>query len=525
MKKIFIYPILFACFASFGQLTLKRADKYFASYDFEKAAYFYKSFLHEKDDAYSQLQLAKIYSYTNNHVEAERWYREVMDRNDLEPVHYLHYAQSLSALGKYQEALPYYDKYRERADDKLLAEEKYYEITDIDEFFADSALALVKKLDFNSVESDFAPSIYGEDLVFASARGNSFGIQRKFSWNNKNYLDLFQLNKEGEVVKFDKTINSKYHEGAITFSPDGNTAFFTRNNFNKGQFSRSKKGVNMIKLYTATKDANGKWGNIQEFKYNSDEYSTGDPSLSADGLTLYFVSDKPGGFGGTDIYSSKKVGEEWSEPVNLGHKVNTEANERTPFVSKEGNLYFASEGHFGLGGLDLYAADFANGTYVEVRNLGYPVNSSGDDFAMIIDSETRNGYFSSNRAGGKGEDDIYGLYLEEKPAIKIKGNTFWRTDEEDVYSRKGLEDVKISIVNLTSGAFENLYSDENGSFELALKPGSKYEITASKENLITSVASIDLKNSQIKRINPIETAQNKDETQRSSLSYFKSWKK
>jgi outer membrane protein OmpA-like peptidoglycan-associated protein len=123
---------------------------------------------------------------------------------------------------------------------------------------------------------------------------------------------------------------------------------------------------------------------------------------------------------------------------------------------------------------------------------------------MIIDSETRNGYFSSNRAGGKGEDDIYGLYLEEKPAIKIKGNTFWRTDEEDVYSRKGLEDVKISIVNLTSGAFENLYSDENGSFELALKPGSKYEITASKGSLITSVASIDLKNSQIKRINPIE---------------------
>jgi tetratricopeptide (TPR) repeat protein len=491
MKKIFLYPILFGCFASFGQLTLQRADQYFKKYDFEKAAYFYKAFLHNKDDAYSQLQLAKIYTYVNDPVEAERWYREVMDREDLEPVHYLNYAQSLSALGRYSEALPYYEKYRNVASDKLLAEEKVYGVSHINDFFADSALITVQKLEINTVESDYVPAFYGDNLVFSSSRSNAFGLQRKFSWNDKNYLDLY-LAKGNEVSVFDKHINSKFHEGSSTFSKDGNTIYFTRNNYNHGEFTRSNKGINMIKIYTSTKDANGNWGEIKEFQYNSDNYSTGEPSLSEDGLILYFISDMPNGFGGTDIYKSIWNGSAWGEPINLGHKVNTESNERTPFLATNNYLYFASEGHFGLGGLDIYEAEAHGGVYDQVRNIGYPANSSGDDFGFILNGQTKAGYFSSNRKGGKGDDDIYAVHIKTQPNIKLAGNSFWRKMDQDIYSRKELADAKITVKNLTTGAINELYTDEQGSFILDLASESKYEITASKAGLINSVAILNL---------------------------------
>ncbi len=503
MKKIIFLPILFACVTGYAQLTLKRADKYFSKYNFEKSAYFYKAFLFKKDDAYAQLQLAKIYAYVNNSVETVRWYKEVIDRNDLEPIHYLNYAQALSSLSRYQEALPYYEKYKGLASDKLLAEEKVYGINHINDFFQDSALYQVKNLDFNSIDSDFAPMFYGDSVVFSSARSTDFGLQRKFSWNNKNYLDLFYVGKEGKVAKFDKNINSKYHEGSIAFSPDKKTAYFTRNNYNNGKFDRSKKGVNMINMYSATLNSHGKWSSITPFKYNSNDYSTGEPSVSLDGNTLYFISDKPEGFGGTDIYKCTWAGTDWSEPINLGHKVNTESNERTPFISEEGILYFASEGHFGLGGLDSYMAEISNGSFLSPKNMGSPINSASDDFGLILNPK-KVGYFASDRVGGKGDDDIYGVHVNEQPLMKITGNSFWRTDEEDIYSRKSLSDVKISVQNINTGTIQELYSDELGGFELNLNAGSKYEVIASKENLINSAAFLDLTKKHIKKINPIE---------------------
>lgn len=504
MKKIFIFPILFGCITSYGQLTLKRADKYYADFDFDKAAYYYKAFTHDKDDAYSQLQLAKIYTFVNDPIETERWYREVINRNDLEPVHYLNYAQALSALGRYQEALPYYEKYKELAPDKLLAEEKTYGISHIEDFFSDSASVKVKTVKFNSSETDFAPSFYQNSIVFSSGRSNVFGLQRKVGWNNKNFLDLYVADSAGQISKFDKHINSKFHEGSTTFSPDGKTMYFTRSNYNHGHLGRSKKGVNMIKLYSASLDAHGKWSNIQEFKYNSDNYSTGDPSLSADGSVLYFVSDMPGGFGGTDLYKSVWTGTEWGTPVNLGHKVNTESNERTPFLTPDMQLYFASDGHFGLGGLDIFAAEAHEGVYDEVRNLGYPINSSHDDFGFIFEPESRTAYFSSERENGQGGDDIYWAYLEEQPKIKLNGQTFWRTPNESLGNRKDLGNSTIVIKNLNTGSIEKLTTNELGAFKADLKQGTKYEIFAYNDTLTPSVASINLMRKGIKTLQPIE---------------------
>jgi outer membrane protein OmpA-like peptidoglycan-associated protein len=504
MKKVFIIPVLLACVSGFSQLTLKRADKYFDQLDYEKAAYYYKAFLHEKDDAYSQLQLAKIYSHMNMPVETERWYRELIDRDDLEPVHYLQYAQALCALGRYNEALPYYEKYRNVATDKLMAEEKVYGIQHINDFFADSALSQVKAASFNSSSSDFAPAFWGNNVVFASGRGNAFGLQRKFAWNNKNYYDLYVGGDSTKTKRFDKAVNTKFHEGASAFSADGMTMYFTRNNYNKGKLDRSKKGLNMMKIYTSTKNDKGKWSDIKEFKYNSNDYSTGDPCLSADGQTLYFISDKPGGFGGTDLYKCVLNGGQWGEPINLGHKVNTESNERTPYLTKDGTLYFASEGHFGLGGLDIYQAQKTGDTYNQVRNLGYPVNSSRDDFGFIVNSENGNGYFSSDRTGGKGDDDIYWAHIEQNPKIKVQGVTYFRKDNQDLYNKSVLPFASILVKNLSTGEKYEIETDENGAFNTGLKEGYKYEIVAKKDTLIKSVGVIDLTSRNIKNVNPLE---------------------
>lgn len=502
MKKLLILPLLFACAGAFAQLTLKRADKYYEQLDLEKAAYYYKAFLYKKDDAYSQLQLAKIYTRLNAPEKSAKWYSQVIHRDDLEAVHYLNYAQSLSALGKYEEALPYYNKYQSLADDKLLAAEKTYGLTHLDEFYEDSSLITLKESSVNTEESEFAPSFYGDKLVFASDQGHPFGISRKFAWNNKNYLDLYVM-ESGKVKDFEKGINTRYHEGASTFSSDGNEVYFTRNNFGKKGFRRSKSGINKLKIYTATKSGN-KWGDEKEFKFNSDDYSTGDPFITKDGSAIYFVSDRPGGFGGTDIYMSKKELTGWSAPINLGHEINSEGNERTPFIDGNGVLYFSSEGHFGLGGLDIYKAEVVNGSYKEVVNMGYPLNSSLDDFGFIINSQTRNGYFSSNRTGGTGRDDIYEVHVKEEPKVKLMGTVYSLTEGELISKKKSLKQSEIEAKNLGNNEVKDYLSNEDGTYNVTLKSGFKYEIVASKEGLVPVKNEIDLRDKGIKALNPMD---------------------
>lgn len=502
MKKLLILPLLFAFAGTFAQLTLKRADKYYNELEFEKAAYYYKSFLYKKNDSYSQLQLAKIYTALNKPAESAKWYGKVINRDDLESIHYLNYAQSLSALGEYDEAIPFYNKYQSLADDKLLASEKTYGLKHLDEFYEDSSLVSIKLLGINTEEAEFAPAFYGDKVVFASDQGHPFGISRKFAWNNKNYLDLYSM-ESGKVSKFEKGVNTKYHEGASTFSPDGNTIYFTRNNFGKKGFRRSKSGINKLKIYSATKSGS-KWENETEFKHNSDEYSTGDPFVTEDGNILYFVSDMPGGFGGTDIYKSIKEGSGWSKPVNLGHKINSEGNERTPFLDANGVLYFASEGHFGLGGLDIYKSQANNGSYEEVENMGYPLNSSLDDFGFIINSETRNGYLASNRLGGSGRDDIYEVNVKEDPKVMISGNVFTIGEGQPNSSKLSLDGAKVSVKNLTTSDAKEYSSSTNGSFNIGLKPGAKYLITASEGVLVPASKEIDLRDKGVRSVEPID---------------------
>lgn len=503
MKNIITISILFACVSGSAQLTLRRADQYYEQLDFQKAAKYYKAFLYKKDDAYSQLQLAKIYKRLNNPELTERWYKEIIHRNDLEAIHYLNYAQSLSALGRYEESLPYYNQYQELADDKLLAKEKTYGIQHLSDFFEDSALATITPMDFNTAEEEFAPTLIGDELIFSSSRGNIFGLERRFSWNDEHFLDLYRVNvQNGEVNKFTKGVNSKFHEGATAFTPDGNTLYFTRNNYVTGRFGRSQSGVNMLKIYTAKRTDKG-WKNIRDFEYNSDDYSTGDPTITADGKVLYFISDMPGGYGGTDIYKCTKTESGWSTPINLGHQVNTEGDERSPFLTEEGKLYFSSEGHFGLGGLDIYVANAHQSVYDEVINMGSPINSSRDDFGFIFDPTTRQGYLASNRHGGKGSDDIYAVTLLEDPKVALTGMTYSMTEGQSDNQKLPLSGALIEVVNVTTGKQTSYTSDDQGKFNIGLKPGSKYEVVAKKDNLTPAQSTVDLTVKNQKTIDPM----------------------
>jgi len=272
----------------------------------------------------------------------------------------------------------------------------------------------VNNLGFNTEYSDFGGTLQDGKLYITSSRNTS---RQNYGWNAQPYLDIYELsvNEDGTyqpAALVDGDLNTKYHEGIVSFSPDGNTVYFSRESyfekdFVKDSITKNKAGV--IQLFKASKDGD-KWSNVQGFPMNSKNYSVKNPSVSTDGKTLYFASDMPGGYGLFDIYkASINADGSLGEATNMGQKINTEGQEMFPFISSNNTLYFSSNGHLGLGGLDVFYTKGIDGKWSPVRNVGIPVNGNGDDFAFHIDEESGDGFVSSNREGGIGSDDVYSI--------------------------------------------------------------------------------------------------------------------
>jgi len=267
----------------------------------------------------------------------------------------------------------------------------------------------IKNLSINTKYSDFGTSFYGNShVVFSSPKNNKSLIKTVWKPNKQRYLDLYigSIDTDGEIIEKQqllREINSKYHQAKVVFTKDLRTIYFTGND--------SKNTVN-LQLFKASVAADGKWINLVKLPFNSDQYSTGHPALSPDNKKLYFISDRPGTFGKTDIYVVD-IHEDgtYGKPKNLGPKINTVHNEMFPFISNDHTLYFSSKGHSSIGGLDIFASKANIIGFSQPVNLGIPVNSEKDDFAFIIDSKKMRGYFSSNREKGKGDDDIYSVKL------------------------------------------------------------------------------------------------------------------
>jgi outer membrane protein OmpA-like peptidoglycan-associated protein len=400
------------------------------------------------------------------------------------------YAHALKGTGKYARAKRITRLYNKEIQKEEADESEIIDMADAREALLDNILnteelVAIRNLSINSRYSDFAPMFHNEkEVVFASAMDSAFITTRRYKWNDQPFLDLYvgKLNEEsGEVldaVKFSKKVNTKYHEAGVSFSPDNSTMFFTRNNYGR-KLKRDKNGINNLKIYQSHK-INGEWSDAVELPFNSDEYSTGHPALSPDGKQLYFVSDMPGTIGSTDIFVADiREDGSFSEPRNLGPEINTEGKEMFPFINGS-KLYFASDGHVGLGGLDIYEVAY-NGTegFLEVRNLGKPINSNKDDFSFIVKEATQKGFFASNRKGGKGDDDIYSF---ERLTVEATNENAIAGVATERLSGNKIPDALIQLLDENNRKLKEMVGQQDGSFVFEdLEGTTRYVLRVAKD--------------------------------------------
>ncbi|MFN2428864.1 MAG: OmpA family protein, partial [Cryomorphaceae bacterium] len=274
---------------------------------------------------------------------------------------------------------------------------------------------------------------------------------------------------------FSPELNGRFHDGPATFSEDGNTIIYTRSAMrNERKRLVNENNENQFYLYTSTKE-NDTWSEPKELPFNSKDFSVGHPTLSKDGKTLYFSSDMPGGYGGSDIYKSNYEDGNWSEPINLGKTVNTPGNEVFPYIAKDGTLYFSSEGHQNLGGLDVFFSQNNAGIWGAPVNLAYPLNSSRDDFAFVLNENDTTGFVSSNR----NEVDRIFEFTKVPPVFIVKGMASIKPGNEPV------EGVSINLVNLTDLDSATTTTGKDGKFKFNLLPSKSYKISGSKEGFFT----------------------------------------
>lgn len=371
----------------------------------------------------------------------------------------LYYGQVLMELGNYELAKPYLESFAAQNKNDERAQNLLKACKTTEKLRVDRGQYDLVPTNLNSAASDFGPVLYQDQLYFSSARSKE---QLQFSWDKSSFLDLYaaDFNGNGNLGtphKLPNKINSRFHEAIPAFSPDGQTMLFTRNNYFGGKAGFSKASEVKLQMYETNRKGK-RWGKIKPFPYNDSEYSVGHPSLSSDGQRLYFASDMPGGLGGVDLYKCEREGDSWGKPTNLGAPLNTEGDEMFPSLDGDGILIFASNGHPGLGGLDLYSV--RTGSWSDIQHLGAPLNSKADDFQMVLAPSGKMGFFTSNREGGKGLDDIYAF--ERLPAFKgtilAKGDSSLETAMVSIQSQKG-ESI-------------NPLVEEDGTFDCGLKPGT-----------------------------------------------------
>lgn len=464
----------------------KSGDKKFYLFSYKAAAQDYEHALNQDPEKeHLKIKIAECYRLLNEPVAVEKWYSQVIKNNQLiKPEHKMHYAQALSSNGKYQEAKKWLKEYQQDIDNDSRVGKKITAIDNLDQLLKDSLRYMVVPLNINSTESDFSPAYYKDGIVFVSARKQPKATKTIFAWNESQFLDLFfsQESETGNNLSprlFHENVNTSLHEGPTVFNEDEAKMIFTRNNLLNRQKGESKDGIVKLKLYTTSGNKDGEtWSKPESLPFNSDEYSTGHPAITNDGNTLFFASDMPGGFGGTDIYKSIKDGNTWSKPENLGAEINTEGNEVFPFIYDHNILYYSSNGMGGLGGLDIFRADLSSKT---VRNLGAPVNSGVDDFGWITRDDGETGYFSSNRKPGSGSDDIY--YFQ---VIK-------RLIEVIVYDYETgalVPDAEVRLFDAETERNQSVTAPD-GSTDLVLNPRKNYVIKVARNSYVPSEGKLE----------------------------------
>lgn len=476
IKPLFLAFVLI-CASAIGQTTRqKRAEGLYSNFSFVKAIEHYEKLIEKNDNKdYALRKLGDTYIMLRMPEEALSIYKQVVQQPNVPSEYYYYYAQVLRATGDYKESKVWMKKFRESGNN---ADSR------VKEFFKDGDLAsgifnsyeryTLSKLDINTEFNDFGAVEFGEEIYFTSSRDIGVSIDRLYAWDEQPFLDIFKTNKEGAsvstTVRVDGDVNTnKFHDGPVTFNADGTKMYFSRNNHKGKKQISAKDGTGQVAIYSADL-VNGIWTDIKSISLNNPDYLVYNPSLSNDGTKLYFQSDMPGGFGGTDIYVSEiDDNGSFALPKNLGEIVNSEGNESFPFIHKDGVLYFSSDGHVGMGLLDVFATvTGSKGEIVNVINLGDPINSKKDDFTYFLSEDGFSGYLASNRKGGVGNDDIYSF--NRIPPLRLKGQIFDAINNEPiagakvVLGRKNGEEIAYFITG-DDGSYEHLI-DRDADFVL-----------------------------------------------------------
>lgn len=493
-----------------AQYVLNEADKAFEQYNYDKAIDLYEQAYKKKATLHSAERLAVCYKFQRNYKQTESWYAIAAGMENSSAENTLEYAKALQTNSKYSEAKIQYNKYAD------LNKNINPSLKSIWLRSCDSAMHWMKEpksvlinneKSLNGPQSDWGAVQKNGITIFSSDRGAQREDEQTLSkpflkfdgikapsktiygWTGNHYLRLYTKNGSDSIALFPINAGTEYHVGPASFTQNGDEMYFTliripeKLDYTKVKILKGKQATVNIEIYSSKKESSGKWGTPVAFNYNkANQYSVGDPFISADGNSLYFSSNMPGGKGGTDLYLCQKTDSgNWGAPINLS-EVNTEGNERSPSVDSDNNFYFSSDGLVGMGGLDIFGTKLNSGKTSEPQNLGYPINSPQDDFTFNLNTPTT-GFLSSNRLDGLGEDDIYSFTKQIILAFKLTGT---------VYNKNTNQPLSNAVVTLNKkdGSGLKVETDESGKFKFDLQKESDYLLTGEKTNFRSDVDSL-----------------------------------
>lgn len=467
---LFVFAIICASTSSsYGQKS--KGDRLFNNKEYASAIHYFEKELENSDNIEIKRKLVNCYIKTQKDTEANYLLENIVSKLYASAEDFISYANLLKRLHNYEKAKIYYKKYALlKPEDKNVS--KLLLSCDLVAELKDNQLYKIDPISINSPQSDFASGFYKNGLVFVSGRKNktSRSVDGR---SGEYYLDLYYSEKSGNNFlapkSFSDEFNTKYHEGPACFSSNEKFIFFTRN---KGNLNL--QGKSELNLYSARH--NGKtWDKAELFQFSDVDFSMGHPSLSSDGRLLFFISDMEGGYGGTDIYVCRKFGFSWSRPINCGPAINTSGNEMFPFIAENGYLYFASDGHIGFGGLDLFKSIFEQNEWTYPVNLGPPFNTSKDDFGYLIRKNKDIGFFSSNR---NGSDDIFEFTANKDKIAPLKGRLITNKD------KSAIKDVEVILMENLSKE-KTILTNENGFFTFDIFKGKNYSLIVTKPGFKT----------------------------------------
>ncbi|PWE00289.1 OmpA family protein [Marinilabilia rubra] len=527
-KTLFTFFIIIICFAGQGfsqssreantpseNRKLQKAQEAIKNMAYQEAIQIFEKLRQKGNLSDSgKEELALTYLKTNNPEKAEDLYFSI-GLKFLSTEHLFNYARALRYNGKYEKADRVISRYLEKRPNDTEAKEFQNSSAEIMEIRSNSRYT-IEEVGFNSEESDFAPLIQNGILFFTSAREVNPIIKRRTPQTRSPFLNIFRADKQGDHFVspelYSSDLRTIYHDGPICFNTTGTEIFITRNRFHSVFKKEGKDGNNPLYILRALRKNDGSWSTPTQLPFNSPDYNCAHPFLTRDGKRLFFTSDNPEGYGGSDIFFVNRTKDGWSNPINAGAKINTKGDEMFPYIDENGRFYFASNGHLGLGGLDIFAAEIVDGI-LKVKNVGYPVNSEKDDFSFFLEADTIHGFFASNRPGGKGSDDIYrfkienpitfikppkaihynGLVIDQEKKTRIPGAIVGILDSTGTYikevttNRAGLFQIPDSISGKITAiaAVEHYYPYEEtfslksltDTITLAMRPKPVYGIT------------------------------------------------